>query len=92
MTNWQGQYHNPHEQGWRVVNNPAALPEVDLDSDESEAQIVEVEIVDDGVFQELAQKAEFQEYVCEAYTETGLPESDQSFDQIVNEMIGDLPW
>ena len=89
MTNWQGQYHNPKQGTWKItrrVSTPFGTDEVD-----GEFQPVDVEIVDDEEFQNLALQAEFQENVYEAYTETGLPQGDQTFDQIVNEMVGDLP-
>lgn len=91
MTNWQGQYHNPHERGWRRISNPTNFTSADM-SDDGEAQIVDVEIIEEEqVFTELATQSEFEANVLEAYTDIGLPEGDPTFDELVNEMLAGLP-
>ena len=90
MTNWQGQYRNPKQGTWKMTRRVPTPFGTEDETDEFEH--VDVEIVDDEEFQNLALQAEFQENVYEAYTETGLPQGDPTFEQIVNEMVGDLPW
>lgn len=89
MTNWQGQNYNP-KGSWQIVKRTPTP--FGVEEEEEVTETVDGEIVEDEVFEQLALQAEFQENVYEAYTETGLPQCDQSFDQIVNDMVGDLPW